>query len=274
MQKFLPPFSRSQKGQVILVILLIIAVILTVGLSVVSRSVTDIKISQQSQEAARALWVAQGGLEKAIASASELDETEEGVLNIVTQANVGENSEFVFPQKVKANEAATLWLIQPNEDGTISSLPSPYSGPTEVTLAWAESDEQPALEATLIYASAGKYYSRRYAFDPAGRGNFGSASGGVSIDSKDLKHSGTINFADLVGTGTPILIKLRLLYNTNEESIGVRKGQGGNFPLQGHCYVSTATVQESLVSRRLRQCQLWPGTPSIFDFLLYSGGSL
>lgn len=276
MQKLLPSPYRSQKGQVILVILLIIAVILTIGLSVVSRSITDIKISRQSQESARALWVAQGGLEKAISANSSIEKTEEsGIDYSVLKQDVGGGAEFVFPQRIKANEAVTVWLIAPNEDGTLPSPLPAYSGPTGVTIGWGDSNQKPALETTVIYSSGGSYFARRYAFDSdaaAHQTRFEDAGGPVSIEGKNLSYSsGSIN---LTGMEKPILMKLRLLYNDDEEPVGIRRDSGGNFPLQGACFVSTASVQESSVSRKLEQCRLWPGTPAIFDFLLYSGGNL
>ncbi|MBU3957074.1 hypothetical protein KKI19_02265 [Patescibacteria group bacterium] len=46
--------KRDSSGQALLIILLVMAVALTIGLSVVSRSITDIRISQEQEQSARA----------------------------------------------------------------------------------------------------------------------------------------------------------------------------------------------------------------------------
>ncbi|MBU2577208.1 hypothetical protein KKA69_00060, partial [Patescibacteria group bacterium] len=108
--------KEKEKGQAVLILLLAIAVILTVGLSIVSRSITDVKISQQSQESARALWVAQAGLEQAIRSNSSIGsagspEELNGVSYYVEKRDLGLSTQYVYPSKVKANEPITVWLV-------------------------------------------------------------------------------------------------------------------------------------------------------------------
>ncbi len=57
---------KQNSGQTLLIIVLIAAVILTVGLAVASYSITDIKISQQEEESARAFSAAEAGIEEAL----------------------------------------------------------------------------------------------------------------------------------------------------------------------------------------------------------------
>ena len=54
--------KKSELGQALIIILLVMAVGLTMGLAVVSRSVTDIRISQQEEESARAFSAAEAGI--------------------------------------------------------------------------------------------------------------------------------------------------------------------------------------------------------------------
>ena len=273
MRKNLP----SQSGQVVLIILLVISVILVVGLSVVSRSVTDIKISQQSQESARALWVAQAGLEKAIRTNAAIDRTEEGNLNVtysVGKDDIGEGDEFVFPAKIEAGEYVSFWFLPRDEAGNL--ITSFYTGPRNFTIGWGES-EKCALEATIIYSSSNKFYSKRYIYGPSsfnGKAtNFAAPpSGTILIGDKTLQSK-----TDLISlpSGTPYVMQLRLLFNTSPQSIGIVSNDPGKiFPKQGSCYTSTAIVMESGVTRKLEQCELWPTVPSIFNYLLFSGGSI
>ena len=57
---------QSQKGQALLIVVLAMVVALTVGLSVVSRSITNLKNSQQEIDSQKALSAAEAGVELAI----------------------------------------------------------------------------------------------------------------------------------------------------------------------------------------------------------------
>lgn len=273
--KLILPKKRSQeKGQVLLVLLLVISVILVVGLSVASRSVTDVKISQQSQESARALLVAQTGLEKAIKASSNIvsDNSVPGIGYSVEKTTLGNGKEYVFPNSISANEPVTLWLAEHNTDG---SLGTPSTNFTSLLFGWTGSaSDKTALEVTLIYKIGSTFYNKRYAYDPYSRvppTNFASSSIPCkipSLDGIDFPHCVTLSPLPL----GIYLVQLRLLFNDQKQKIGVRSVQ--NLPSQGNCYISTATVQESKVTRRLQQCQLWPTVPSIFNYQLFSGGNL
>lgn len=60
--------SYAQSGQMLLVVVLTMIVALTVGLSVVSRTLTDVRVSRQSDESGRAFQAAEAGIEKVLQS--------------------------------------------------------------------------------------------------------------------------------------------------------------------------------------------------------------
>jgi len=275
--KLILPSKKSEQGQVLLVLLLVISVILVVGLSVVSRSVTDIKISQQSQESARALLVAQTGLEKAIKASSSIGSITNkidvsGIGYLVTKDPLGGDKEYVFPNSISTNEPVTLWLVDHNTDGSLKTT----SSVTSLKFGWAESDsDQTALEATLIYNNGTTFLNKRYVFDPVPGRTPPTYFGGAIVPCSSQIDNTTFNHCTdwfSLPSGTLYLVQLRLLFNDQKQKIGVLSNQ--NLPIQGSCYVSTATVQESNVTRRLQQCQLWPTVPSIFNYQLFSGGNL
>lgn len=270
MQRILPRQKSSEEGQVVLIVLLVMSVILVVGLSIASRSVTDIKISQQSQEASRALWVAQAGLEEAMKSNRSIASSEEkklsGVDYSVTKTGIGGGKEFVFPGNFEPDEPATLWL-----EG--------YGG--NLTFFWGKegtlNNTTPALEATLVYKNAGgNFQTKRYVYDPfSGRSPSTNFDGHVNTANCS---TGEVNFAfcsnpvPLPGSITPYFVRLKLLFNDTAQPIGVQGNAA--LPQQGNCFESSATVPESGVSRKLRQCQLYGTTPPIFDNVLFSGSNI
>lgn len=273
------PNSFSQNGQVVLVILLVMAVVLTVGLSIASRSVTDVKISQQSQEAARALWVAQAGLEKAIKSNILLPGSfdNDSVTYEVTRQGLGGGNDYLYPQKIGANESATIWLVGHDEETREINTSTFFSG--KLTIYWgnpgesATTETTPALEATLIYDDGG-FHQKRYTFDPySGRQtptNFSPAETGTTISGQKLEFSsGEVNLNSIQ---KPYLLKVKILFSTTPQALAVRANNP--LPGQGNCFESSAKVVESGVTRKLKQCQLWEVSPSIFDYVLFSGGNL
>lgn len=274
----LPVTKKSQDGQVLLIILLVVSVLLVVGLSAVSRSVTDIKTSRQSQEAARALWVAQAGLEKAIKTGSGIESLDtSGITYKVERTQIGEGSYFQFPNPISANESVTIWLVNHNE--TTGAIEIPPIQVSQLRIGWSTS-EDPALEATLIYNLAGNFLTRRYVYDPNdSRRNltthFDDDAGSCNLGGTDFAHcSGSITFPL---TGIPYFMRIKLLFNSSPQPIGVEVTAASlsqSFPIQGQCYDSTAKVNESGVTRRLQECRFWPVTPSIFDNLLWSGSNI
>jgi len=279
MKKYLPKL-RFPKGQVILIVLLVISVVLVVGLSVASRSVTDIKISQQSQESARVLWVAQAGLEKAMKANIGLGVTSlGGVQYSVARTDIGGSPEFVFPEKVAADDVEVLWLVEHDPGTGQIKIPLSFYDGNSLTFYWGDpgSAEKPALEATLIYEKAGGYEIKRYTYDPEpGRTpptsfDGGWTSTGCSCGGRDFTYCSAAG-ESWPGGGKPYMVRLRLIFNTSFQSLGVKGDK--SFPNQGTCFESVATVPESKITRRLRECQSWKVLSETFDFVLFSGGGI
>lgn len=90
-----------------------------------------------------------------------------------------------------------------------------------------------------------------------------------------LAFNQTINLASDFGDLTGAILyalRLKLLYNDDPQPI--KTSSPDDFPSQGKCYVSTATVEESGVTRKIQQCQTYKTPPAIFDYVLFSGGDL
>src|SRR3990167_5038568 len=60
----------NQSGQVALIVLLVMVVMLTLGISIAQRGVADVRISQQEEDSARAFQAAEAGLEQALSTLS------------------------------------------------------------------------------------------------------------------------------------------------------------------------------------------------------------
>lgn len=282
----------KQEGQTVLIVLLMTSVILTIGLSVVSRSVTDVRISNQTQESARAFWFAQGQLEEAIRTSAGIpaNTSTGGVAYNVVKTDVGGGGSLAFPEKVDEGRIINLWLVDHASNGDFSN--TFYQGDS-VTVYFGNGGQtlsatSPALEATLIYkgASGGLFYSRRFFYDPYSPRGSGSTltvtSGSYNVGGKDLAYRGVVNLASASpalpdygssGSRKPYVLTLKLLFNTSSQNLAVESSSGTIFN-QGSLYTSTATIQSSNISRKVTEFRSWSGVPEVFNYLLYSGGDI
>lgn len=278
---------KSNSGQSLLVILLVMAVILTIGLAVVSYSITDIKISQQEEESARAFSAAEAGIEEALKlSPSSDDEFPVTVGDITAKVKPqaqGGGPKFDFGEsKFPSGELANVWLIGHTEEGALNpAVYFPYNG--QIKICWGENttlgSSTPALELALVYQQGGEYKVVRQGYDPVnGRTvgfdesldkDGGNCASGLAF-SKDISLDGGV--FNLTANGKPYLLRLKLLYNSELQPIAVQANS--NLPEQGKCYESAATVQVSGITRKIRQCQFFQAPPEIFDYVLFSTSDL
>jgi len=267
---------KRQQGQVLLIILVVMAVGLTIGLSTVSRSITDIKISQQEEESARAFSVAEAGIEQALVGAG-FSGTIGGVEYQVSELEQGGGSQFDFGGgKFEEQDVQTVWLVEHTAEG-LGGDHFPASGTIEV--CWGEETTQKsAVEVSVVYQDAsGEFQVARGAYDAdSGRGN-----GFDPADDIDGGNCGHLAFAETIELGpdlgipsdaTLYLLRLKLLYNDQPQPLAVSGSE--SFPTQGKCYVAVANIPESGISRRVKQCQFYKAPPGVFDYVLFSGGDL
>lgn len=286
---------RKSSGQALLIVLLIMAVGLTIGLSVISRSVTDIKISQQTEEAARAFSAAEAGIESAllIGESTSGSFPETGASYQATAVGIGGGTEFAFPSQYDTNDPQVLWLS--NQDF------SKAYDQTALRVLWGNSDapsddnNTPALEVTVYYKDGSNFKAGKFALDPySGRspdpsfcnpGEGGGQCQGVSnfiatgegAEGKNFKFAVTLDLSGFRGgSKTLILARLRLLFSpdTTKHLLGAKRAGSGstNFPSQGNRIDSTGTA--GTATRKVEVVRFYPAPPAIFDSVLYSQGGL
>jgi Tfp pilus assembly protein PilX len=273
--------SARQSGQALLIILLVMAVGLTIALSIISRSVTDIRISQEEEESARAFSAAEAGIEESLKLGSAATTVSfEGIDVQVTGTDRGGGPNFVFDEPAVEGETQTLWLISHDADGGL--IESPFYTQNTLEVCWQKTDPETALEVTIFYKDAAddNYKVARGAYDSeaVSRGNnFSSPDAGNCSGLAQFERRKSLNLGDFgitPATDTLIALRLRSLYNQTEIGVvGTGGDPGGLIPTQGKCYESTATT-ETGVSRKVRQCQSYPAPPAIFDYVLFSGGDI
>jgi hypothetical protein len=275
------------KGQALLVIVLIMAAALTIGLALVSRTVTDIRISLEQEESARAFSAAEAGIEAALGGEPISGLGDFDV--VVEEAPLGGTSTFIFPEDVDKGDSKTVWLVNHDDEG---NLGTDFFGGSDIRFYWGDEswngseEEAPALEAVVIYRAGGEFRTRRVAFAPnADRTedftDVNDTNQSLEDETQGITKTFSFNarFSDNdeganFPAGTDIYaLRIKLFFSDNQ-ILGIEAIGDDDLPLQGDCYESTATNRNTGISRKVKQCNLYKAPLAMFDYVLFSEGGL
>lgn len=242
---------KGSPGQIALVALLVMVVLLTVGLAVVSRSVTDIRISKETAESARAFSAAEAGIEEALKhDLAVWTPPDEGVSVGELTAKVTVAKTASFEKKIEKDETSLVNLRKENGEG--------WEGDLEV-----EWDGQ-GLELTLFYQTGGKWEVKREAFR-----RLGTACGGLPA------RPSPTTFGVLSSTsGFKKFLRVKTLCSSARVKINSQNPSDFPLPDQAYTIRSSVTVPESGQTRALEATKFLPILPPTFDYVLYSGSGL
>lgn len=285
--------NKTNSGQALLIVLLSLAVVLTIVLYMVSRSITDISVSTKEEDSLRAFSAAEAGIEKALIVGTGVNESIGDANFTADVTNFAEGlTSVVYPLSLKSGETATFWFAEHNSSGDLDCTDptSCFSG-SQVKFCWGDSaaSEDPAMEFTFIYTPTPGVYSTariaRVAIDPndsrrsATGNNFADSDpGGCTIGSNSFEHQKTITFASIGITPTPggvlQFVRARSLYNTTTaQKIGMDVSLAGDLlPSQGKKIESSGSFLQS--NRKIEVFQLYPTVPSIFESVMFSSGAI
>ncbi len=301
------PRKVCESGQAVLLVLLAMSVVLTVGLSVVSRTITDVTVTTTDEESTRAFAAAEAGIERALITGSNTGSISLGssAFNAtVLSAGVSSNS-FNHPQPIRSGESIPLWLVGHNSNGdVVCNATYPCFTGNILRVCWGQpgtsrtSITVPAIEASIFYdptpSSPPSYADVRVAkaaVDPYNGTN--TSRSGNAFD-KSINVNCTISgksyafYKDLSLTSMGIpaisqnsnyglfLAKFRLLYNDTQHEVGITTAgvtgfSGTNFPTQGVDVESTGTAGSA--NRKIKVFQSFSEPPPIFDAVIYTENS-
>ncbi|HUW21748.1 MAG TPA: hypothetical protein VMW41_03680 [Candidatus Bathyarchaeia archaeon] len=273
-------------------ILGIIAVLVTIVVPLVSRSVVDIRITQQQEEQSRAFSAAETGLDKALIGEPLEGEVGEDISYQVTATGKGGSDLFIYPKVLEKDFPITVWLMEHEGTEFDAGLPLDFTGDHyqggTLGLFWGavgtvdNSDQTPAIETVLFYQdNLGNYKTERYLFDPfvtrRAINNFQApdTGGPYLVGSQQLQFTKS-NISLPCDDGPNVYcyaLRLRLLYSDNPHPVAL-EGNSEIIPRQGQCYESVATVQTSGITSRVQRCLFYKDFPAVFDFVLFSNYSL
>jgi hypothetical protein len=298
------PKAFRESGQALLLVLLSAAVILTVVLSVVSRSVTDISVTTLDEEALRAFSAAEAGVERALIVGTDLAETV-GSGGSSFSADISGLAEglatFSYPTEIYSGESVYIWFVSHAVDGDLTCTAQACFVGTLAEICWGTpgtpsgNPQTPAVEVSIFYdpsktgVATGNFSSVRVAratFDPSASrlpsNNFSAAQGTCSAGGESFEFSGDIDISPLVGAGCTglgnegclLAARVRALYNTGQtHPIGINV-TGGILPAQGRRIDSTGTSGSGASVRKIQAYRTFGGPPPIFDASVFSIGNV
>lgn len=274
--------KKNESGQIVLMLVLITVVGLTIGLSLVSRTITDVRISSQIEQSSRAFSAAEAGIETALRSGIAIGPTgsvnlQGASANYSVQNIGGDTTQFDMPL-TKIGNNQTVWLIGHNSDGTINESDADvYPNNSILEICFNNLNNQPAVSISLFYKEGTAYKIAKRAFDSiTTRGNnllptdvIGPYCNGLfqnrvqivaSTDANPTTYDFGINSASKL-----LFMRLSPIYQSTAFSVKPTS----NLPLQGKVITSIGQTQANIV-RKIRVFQGYSTLPGLLDFTLFS----
>jgi len=287
-------YLKSQNGQTIIILLLVMVVGLTIGLSMVSRSLTDIKISQQAEQSQRAFSAAEAGLEYGLSqglaqiAGGDIPQTiiTPGVSYSGKVSRTGKQGyELKGLAAIEQDDVAQINLDPADLEagGTSATSLNIYwgeVGTTEVPSTPCPSSPNPgsivaSLELTFITQNGTSYGVVKHAYNACT--SIETANNFIDPSQSNLPtptppSTETVYYAKIDNLAIPAnakILRIRPLYNKASVKI---EPQGGILPNQAYKLTVKGEAQGKVRAIEWQQ-PIKPALPAIFDYVLFSGSS-
>ncbi len=254
--------NKLEEGQTLLIVVLVMVISLTVGLSIASKTITNLRTSTEEVSSAQALSAAETGVSQSIKSGGTVTTGRFVSNNTTFNVSLTSVSGTIFLVNggtiIPRDEGTDVWLIPHN--GSSLDYTTPWPGPS-LTIYWGDSSggcNNAALEIIKITGPQANPVSTRYGFDPCSPART-SSNGLTSASSSVNTVSGkTFYYSATIGVTQGFLVRIIPLY---ANTILAVKGTVA-LPSQGS--VITSTGKSSNVERRINVVQNYYSLPSEF----------
>ena len=266
--------SKNNSGQAVLIVLLSLSVDLIIVLYIMSRSITDISLSNKDEDSMRAFSAAEAGIERALITGSFQSGGFDNANFTGSVSEFGQGDDtVVYPMSLKSGEIATFWFNRPSDLNVFDGSRAKICWGTAAT-------EPPAVEVSTYYLEGGIYKISRVALDPLAVSrtptNYFTAAttGACTVDNEQFRYYSTVS---LPTVGTLQFMTVKPLYNTTvSHKIGIDVSNivndGSLLPSQGVKINSDGSFAGA--NRSIEVYQLHPVAPSIFMNAVYSSSGI
>lgn len=247
---------NKQKGQIGLVVLLIMAVVLTVGVGVASESVMEQKIARQEVESTETFNVAEGAIEAALGQ--DLSDIEVGspyatalpAPDGYSGLNLTVTAQDEYSRLIRQGESGQVNL----DPGVNHQLVVSWQRPNGGICGTGGEATIPAVIVTLLSATG----VERYAYGPSDCGTRGDGFIASIL-------SGNAYSTPAINTTGFSMARIKVVYNTATVSVS-----GNNLGPQMH-EVTSVAEKTSGETRAVQVEKTNPMVPSIFDYAVFAG---
>lgn len=284
----IPQDKKNQKGQIVLILVLMTIVGVTIGLSLISRTIQDVRISSQIEQSSRAFSAAEAGIENAL-KYSSAGTSYTGNINVGGTSssyqsrveNIGGTaggSTLVSFGLTDVNQSQTIWLADHTPGGDLIETPV-YPLGQPISICWQTGATVPAAIITLYYKDGTNYYVVKGAYDPLlvrrgsnlfrppdASGNCGVSGYNYQVTITPSTVSGS-NYQVFSSNSILLFVKVMMLYGNS--SIVARSSTTNSFPSQGKQITSVGQTTTG-VTRRIQVMQGFKTLPSPLDFAVFS----
>ncbi|MBI2414477.1 hypothetical protein HYV31_01350 [candidate division WWE3 bacterium] len=259
--------SKSESGQTIAAVVIIMVIALSIGMTISTRFIRQLRQSVQQDTSSRALSVAEAAMERMLntdyqtlldyisfnncGSSCTLQIT--GADGVVADANV------VLSIAGGSSQAFELGLTT---DNTVEISLAGYPSNTDLSVCWNNpiTGEYPSIRASLVYGIDGSYLAKSYAYNSIGSlydtNGFNTANAA----------NGYANCFTVDSGSNPNFLRLASIYN--DATVFILPNSGTNLPSQGIKIVSTGTAGSS--QRKVTVLITSPHLPAPFDYVIFS----
>lgn len=264
---------NHQAGQALLIVVLVMVVALTVGLSIASKSITSFRNSTEQASSQKALSAAEAGIEQALKSNTSIPITTISQdTRYSTNVSTVQGTTFLLngSNPILQSSGIDLWLTVYSSDSAQLYQSPYYPSSGSFTVYWGDASggcNNAALEVVVIAGTKTSPLISRYAFDPCqtrqGSNHFASPGGQATVAGRTFYYQATIPVGDGgVAGGGGLIARVIPLYMS--AIMGVN---GTNsFPSQGS--VINAVGSSGTTERRVNVFQGYPQLPA--EYYLYN----
>jgi hypothetical protein len=250
----------TQSGQIGVIILLIMVVILTIGLTVASRTSREAFLTTQTAESARVFNAAEVGVEEALSTdLATIEANNASVINgtvTVDDTDVNYSITKVRGLETKLFEGVSVALNVTN-----------VSTGQGLVIDWSEqtcAQDPAALLATIYSNESGTIRARYQAIGNCSRGDGFVQPNGSAPSPYRYRYTLALRTNDRY-------VRLQPVYNDTKIRVN---GSGWTLPTQYYRIRSEATNDLGNESRIVEVNRTLPTAPSVMDYALYSGTTI
>jgi len=213
---------KNNKGQIAIIVLLVSAIVLTLGLSASKSTIVDTKINTDDESLKKAFNTAESAINNYLDSGKDTYTVEGGGASVVSTLIGGEGTQTISSDgQVLANSNQLFWLVNHDEFGGIGEIY--YSGGNSVDLN-IKSGFNGALKIDYFYInSVGDYKVKRWGCNYNGS----NVVNGYSTDTSSCSKIVLSNEDDLLEV-KPLLLSITPIGDSTDLVV-----YGSNFPVQG-----------------------------------------